>query len=137
MIMVADKIKSIRLSLGLSMEEFGKKFDSPASKGVVSNWENNYNLPNHARLKRIAELGNTTVEELLSERVPNQFHKKLKQLRIEKGLTQKRLGELVNKKESTVRMWELDKNEPTLSTLIRLADIFDVTLDELVGMNKR
>lgn len=63
--MISRKIRKIRLSRGETMEEFGKLFDPPASKGVVSNWENGYNLPNQERLKRIAELGNVTVEELL------------------------------------------------------------------------
>lgn len=62
---VGDKIKSIRMNLGKTLEEFGKLFDPPASKGVVSNWENGYNLPNNNRLLKIAKLGNVTVEELL------------------------------------------------------------------------
>ena len=65
---LAQKIKAIRQDLGLSMEEFGKLFDPPASKGVVSNWENAYNKPNNERLKKIAQLANTTIEYLLSER---------------------------------------------------------------------
>lgn len=60
-----EKIRQIRKNLGLSMEEFGKLFNPPASKGGVSNWENGYNLPNNERLKRIAELGNTSVAEIL------------------------------------------------------------------------
>ncbi|XJS10476.1 helix-turn-helix domain-containing protein [Aerococcaceae bacterium WGS1372] len=64
-LVVGARIKHIRDTKSLSMEEFGKLFDPPASKGVVSNWENGYNLPNQERLKRIAELGNITVEELL------------------------------------------------------------------------
>lgn len=62
---VGSRIRSIRKNLGLSMEKFGKLFDPHASKGVVSNWENNYNLPNNNRLRKIAEIGGTTVEKLL------------------------------------------------------------------------
>lgn len=58
------KIRQVRQELGISMEEFGKLFNPPASKGVVSNWENGYNNPNNERLKRIAELGNVSVEYL-------------------------------------------------------------------------
>ena len=47
------------------MEEFAKKIDNKAKKGTISNWENGKNLPNKKRLSKIAELGNTTVEELL------------------------------------------------------------------------
>lgn len=64
---IGDKIREIRKQQpgNLSMEEFGKLFNPPASKGVVSNWENNYNYPNNARLNKIARLGNISVEELL------------------------------------------------------------------------
>lgn len=60
---IANRIKSIRLTLGLTMEEFGKKLDT--SKGAVNNWEKEKSLPNNERLKRIAELGNISVNELL------------------------------------------------------------------------
>lgn len=65
---IGKRIKAIRLELGLTMEEFGLKFNQTASKGAVSNWENGYNLPNARRLKKIAELGNTTVSDILKER---------------------------------------------------------------------
>lgn len=64
---IGHKIKEIRMSLPdkPSMEEFGKLFNPPASKGVVSNWENDYNYPNESRLKQLAKLGNISVYELL------------------------------------------------------------------------
>lgn len=62
---LGQKIRNIRKTKGLTMEEFGKLFSPPASKGVVSNWENNYNRPNNERLKKIAEFGGISVEELL------------------------------------------------------------------------
>lgn len=62
---IGNRIRTIRKSLGLSMQEFGKLFNPPASKGVVSNWENNYNKPNNERLKTIANLGGVSVDELL------------------------------------------------------------------------
>lgn len=52
--------------------------------------------------------------------------------RLKLGLTQKQLAKKVNKTEVAVRMWELGKNEPTLSSLLILKKIFDITLDELV-----
>lgn len=59
------RIRKIRESRNETMEEFGINFNPPASKGVVSNWENGYNKPNKKRLDRIAELGNITLNELL------------------------------------------------------------------------
>lgn len=66
--LIGSRIKIIRKNLGLSMEEFGKLFSPKASKGVVSNWENGYNNPNNERLKKIAELGNVSIDYLLHGR---------------------------------------------------------------------
>lgn len=57
------RIKNIRESLGLSMEEFGRKLST--SKGAVNNWEKGKNLPNVKRLNEIAQLGNMTRNELV------------------------------------------------------------------------
>ncbi|WP_436942086.1 helix-turn-helix domain-containing protein [Staphylococcus xylosus] len=62
---LAKNIKKIRQSLGMSMEEFGKIFDTVAHKSLVSKWEKGLSQPNNERLKKIAEIGNTTVNEIL------------------------------------------------------------------------
>ena len=72
---VGQNIRKIRLNLGLSMSELAKLVD-PTSKtigsGTVSNWEHGKNAPNSKRLKRISELGNTSVEEILGI---DEFHR--------------------------------------------------------------
>ncbi|HES2605131.1 TPA: helix-turn-helix transcriptional regulator [Streptococcus pyogenes] len=60
---VGERIKQTRLSLGESMEQFGSRFNT--SKGTVNNWEKGRNLPNKENLKKIADLGNKEVIELL------------------------------------------------------------------------
>lgn len=63
--LVGDRIKKIRQRLGLSMAEFGALIDSKTKSGTVNNWESGKNLPNNRRLVKIANLGNTSVDELL------------------------------------------------------------------------
>lgn len=58
---------------------------------------------------------------------------RIKALREAAGLTQAELGKKVNKGESTVRMWELGKSEPDLDTTIKLAEVFNVSTDYLLG----
>lgn len=62
-IQVGNRIKSIRLSKGLTMEEFGKNFST--SKGTINNWEKGRNLPNKENLLKIAEIGGISVNNLL------------------------------------------------------------------------
>lgn len=65
MTILSQNIKVIRLNLGLTMAEFASKIDAKAKSGTVSNWEHDRNKPNIHRIKRIAELGHTTVMKLL------------------------------------------------------------------------
>ncbi|MGX6971296.1 helix-turn-helix domain-containing protein [Vagococcus bubulae] len=60
---LGDRIKSIRLEKGYTMEDFGKFFQT--SKGTVNNWEKNRNKPNRENLKKIAEIGNVSVDYLI------------------------------------------------------------------------
>lgn len=48
-------------------------------------------------------------------------------------LTQEGLASLLNGKKSLVSNYENGYSTPDINTLVKLADIFDITLDELVG----
>lgn len=58
-------------------------------------------------------------------------------LRKAKGMTQKELAELVNVSDKTVSRWERDEGAPDLSVIPVIAEIFDVTCDELLRGEKR
>lgn len=78
---VGNRIFSIRKSLGYTMKEFGQKIGTPtASDSIVSRWENGKSLPNNERLKKIAELGNITVDELLYGFVETMVKNKIDEL---------------------------------------------------------
>ena len=61
------------------------------------------------------------------------FGKRLRQLRKEKGLTQAELAKLLSIGESTVSFYESGKRQPDYETLIRLAEVFYVSVDYLLG----
>ena len=48
-------------------------------------------------------------------------------------LTQEGLASLLNGKKSLVSNYENGYSTQDINTLVKLADIFDITLDELVG----
>ena len=56
---------------------------------------------------------------------------KIKKFRQDKDLTQEQLAEYLNVSVSAVSQWESAKTVPDVSTLLALANFFDVTLDEL------
>ena len=61
------------------------------------------------------------------------FAERLRQLRELRGLTQVRLAELLGMTPRSYNRWERGGNTPHLDMLIRIADILQVSLDELVG----
>lgn len=72
---VGKQIRSLRLSLGETMEEFGTRFNT--SKGTINNWEKGRNLPNKENLLKIANLLDISVEELINDDKDYQDFKKL------------------------------------------------------------
>ena len=60
----------------------------------------------------------------------------LKRLRKEKGLTQEQLAERLNVSFQAVSKWECRDGYPDIVMLPSIAQIFGVSLDELVGMQK-
>lgn len=52
----------------------------------------------------------------------------IRKLRKERGLTQKQLGELCGIKEANVRKYELDKANPKIETIERIAQALDVPI---------
>ena len=58
---------------------------------------------------------------------------KLKELRKEKKQTQDDIAKLLNVAHSTYNGYEKETSEPTIETLKKLADYYNVSLDYLVG----
>lgn len=64
----------------------------------------------------------------------NFFQSELKELRIRHSLTQKELGEDLQVSKDQIRFWESGRSQPNLEQLIRIAEHFDISLDELLGL---
>lgn len=59
------------------------------------------------------------------------FGKKLSELRKQNGISQEKLAEMVGVSRQAVTKWESGKSNPDTENLIRLAEIFGISLDEL------
>lgn len=60
----------------------------------------------------------------------------LKNLRESKNLQQKQLAKILNVKESTLSSWETGQNKPPIDMLIAISNYFNVTLEQLLGVDK-
>lgn len=56
---------------------------------------------------------------------------KLKELREKEKLTQKEISKLLNEPQQNYARWELNKNQPNIDMLIKIADYYGVSLDYL------
>jgi transcriptional regulator with XRE-family HTH domain len=61
---------------------------------------------------------------------------RLQTLRTERNLTQRRVAQLLDISPRVYNRWEKGLATPHFDTLLRLADIFEVSLDELAGRTK-
>ena len=61
------------------------------------------------------------------------FVERVKELRLEKGLTQQELANFFYLNKSSISRYEKDKQIPELETLEKLSDYFEVSLDYLLG----
>ncbi len=61
----------------------------------------------------------------------------LKELRKEKSLTQEQLAEQLNVSGRTVSRWETGSNMPDISTLVELAEFYDVSIPEIIDGERK
>ena len=61
------------------------------------------------------------------------FGKNIKDLRVEKNMSQKKLAEKIGATQGAVYFWEKEINEPTVGYVIKMADLFGVSIDELLS----
>ena len=62
----------------------------------------------------------------------NVFGKNLRNLRIGEGLSQRTLGERLGVCNQTVSFWESGSREPDLDTLVKISELFNVSVDFLL-----
>ena len=135
-----EQIKDIRLELGETLEQFGERFNT--SKVTVFNWEKGRNLPNKSNLKKIAEIGGISVEELTATQ---SLGERIKRIRFEYGDNLQRFGERVAETmgipkdqapaDSLVSRWEKGKNRPNSERLKAIAELGGITVNQLLNPN--
>ena len=62
----------------------------------------------------------------------NIFGKRLKELRIERGLSQRALGDIFGVCNQTISFWENGSREPDLDNLLNISKYFGVSVDYLL-----
>ncbi len=63
-----------------------------------------------------------------------EFGKRFKKYRLENNLTQVEVAKMIGIDQTNISSWENDKTRPEYENLIKLSKIYDVSLDELLGV---
>lgn len=66
----------------------------------------------------------------------NKFSERLKELRIEKNLTQSTLAKETGFSQAAIARWEAGLQVPNIEVLVAFAKYFDVTTDFLLGLEE-
>lgn len=144
-----EKLKMLRKKEGLTQQEVAELVH--VERGVYTNWELGNRNPNYENLSMLVCIFDVSLDYLLGDyleiskerylkikesylmKTSNVFPQRLKELRLKKGLTQTELGEKVGVKQSTFTNWENGKREPNFETIIKIADLLEVSVDWLFG----
>ncbi len=64
------------------------------------------------------------------------FGELLRELRLEKGLSQTELAKQLGVGKSIISSWELNQSDPSFTNAIKIARLFDVSLEYLAGLEQ-
>ncbi len=63
------------------------------------------------------------------------LQEKVKELRSNKGISQKKLADAIGVAQSSINYWEKGQRTPSVAAAQKLADYFNITLDELYDID--
>ena len=75
------------------------------------------------------------MENIFGNNSENIIGKSIRDNRIEQGLSQQKLAELVGITHASISYWENGVNIPNVQDIWKIADVLNLTIDELVGRN--
>lgn len=130
---VGRNIRSIREQAGLSQRDFAEGFS--VSNGAVGMWETGKRQPDLNILIKIAHFGGTNLDDLvmkeLAPPIP-MYARNLEYLRKKHGMSQLDIANLLGVSKSNSCKYENGSVEPAVDQLVKLADFFGVTLDQII-----
>ncbi len=63
------------------------------------------------------------------------LQEKIKELRLNRGISQKKLAYAIGVAQSSINYWEKGQRTPSVSAAQKLADYFNITMDELYDID--
>lgn len=145
--MIGKRINELRKSSGMTQEELAEVLN--ISRSTLAGYEAENKHPPYRTLVKIAKYFGVSIyylmgitDRLLGEEESGETHivgggNIIKEFRKEICITQEELGKKLGVSKQTVSAWERGVSEVSNNTLVALTSLFPVTMDYLLGMNRR
>lgn len=141
--MILNKVKEIRNELELSQEDIAKVLN--VKRGTYASWECGSDVIPTRQIYKLAEYFKLSIDYLLE--ISNQGHmvyhgsdinlsdvgNNIYNIRKRNNLSQKDFAESIGINQSTLWAYEKGKTLITLSSLISLAKVYNVTIDSILN----
>ena len=141
--MILNKVKEIRNELELSQEDIAKVLN--VKRGTYASWECGSDVIPTRQIYKLAEYFKLSIDYLLE--ISNQGHmvyhgsdinlsdvgNNIYNIRKRNNLSQKSFADSIGINQSTLWAYEKGKTLITLSSLISLAKVYNVTIDSILN----
>lgn len=128
----ANNLKFYMEKNNIDRYELSKICEVPYS--TVSSWLQSDRYPRIDKIQQLADYFSIDKSDLIEgpTNIDSSFASTLKQLRINKKLTQEELSKEINVSTSTIGMYETSKREPNFEVLKKISNFFNISLDNLI-----
>lgn len=106
------------------------------SESTIYHWLRGNAYPGRANLIQLNELLGTNFELVGCKDDACDIGKVLRMHRMQSGITSSDLAQEIDCSQSAITAWESGVSSPNIKYLIRLADFYNLSLDEVVGRSK-
>jgi len=132
---IGQKLKALREHYDLNYTQLGKEIGSTSY--TISKWEREQSKPYEDGLQRLADFFGIEYEELAGEpRKDSPIGDRIKALRKEQGLAREELSAQIGMSPQSIHSWEQGKSVPRSKALEKLAEIFNVRPEDILGENQ-
>ncbi|MCR0264215.1 helix-turn-helix domain-containing protein [[Clostridium] innocuum] len=136
----ANNLKYLRKQKNYSQDYLAEQLGYK-SFTTIQKWESGIAEPSVDVLKKLADMFNVSMDELLNEELSNESHsniqasiisKNIRFLRKQKGWGQDELAKRIGRTQPTIQLWETDKRSPTMGMVEELTKIFGIDINTLI-----
>jgi transcriptional regulator with XRE-family HTH domain len=130
---LSQNLKYLREQKGINQCELSEHLG--LTQSAIGNWEIGNRTPDIEMIVKLSEYFSVSLDELvlIDLRPPMPMYSgNLRYLRKKYGMSQDDIGNLLGVSQKCVSKYEMGSREPSIEKLMKIADYFGISLDQLV-----